>query len=273
MRNNIKLISWTLNRCNEEYLTFIDARTWVTSSIQPTPDAPTERARKLVDFHKTAGDFYRFTIEGERVKATRDFGRLPKLPQRCRVEQLARFDDHKQIIHIDSELWKIFDSLNRVALYAHEFFYRRYRNAGETNSELARKLLAAVFARRPKARVRDGVPERALFCRGEGLGMTMNTEFFLFPNPLRSGETVLQFVSVSGRETLWPTRAYLPFHLDERAIQNHANDGAKIIDPRISFTGRVPLEGGPLEVYSVNLRFEFNEPIELTLLKDGSEAG
>ncbi len=258
---------------DEEYLAFLDARTWVTTSIQPAPRTPKERARKLVDFHKTVRDFYRFTIEGERVKPTRDFGRVPQLPRGCRVEQLARFDDHKQIIQIDSELWTRFDSLNRVALYAHEFFYRRYRNAGETNSELARKLLAAVFARQPQAGVRDGVPEGALFCRGEGLGMTMNTEFFLFPNPLRSGETVLQFASVSGRETLWPTRAYLPFHLDVKAIQNHANYGARIVDPKISFAGRVPIEGGPLEVYSVNLRFEFNEPIQLTLFKDGSESG
>jgi hypothetical protein len=254
-----------------EYLAFLDARQLITTS-NPVLRTTEERIRKLADYHKTVRDFYRFTAEGERVMPTRDFGRLPQLPRGCRVEQLARFDDHQQIILIDSEIWSKLDSVNRVGLFAHEFFYRRYRNAGEANSELARKLLGAVFARQPRAYVRDGVPEGALFCRGGGLDMVLLTEFYLFRNPLRSGETVLQFANVSGRETLWPTRAYLPFDLAANAIQSNGNDAAIVIDPKVSFSGVVPLEGGPLAIYSVHLRFQFSEPIEVALYRDGPGA-
>jgi hypothetical protein len=253
-----------------EYLAFLDARQLITTSI-PVSRSAEERVRKLADFHKTVRDYYRYTMRDERVTPTRDFGRLPQLPRGCRVEQLARFDDHQQMILIDSEIWSKFDSLNRVALFAHEFLYRRYRNAGEVNSELVRKLLGAVFALQPRAYVRDGVPEGALFCRGGSLDLMLLTEFYLFRNPLRSGETVLQFASVSGRETLWPTRAYLPFSLAANAIKSNGNDAAIVVDPKVSFSGVVPLEGGPLAVYSVKLRFEFNEAIELTLFRNGLE--
>ncbi|QDK46617.1 hypothetical protein DOM22_16375 [Bdellovibrio sp. ZAP7] len=65
------------------------------------------------------------------------------LPKGCHIVQIAYWDESAGIVedgtlYVDKSLWLKLDQFNKAALLAHEYFFKRAREAGFTNSDYAR---------------------------------------------------------------------------------------------------------------------------------------
>ncbi|QLY24809.1 hypothetical protein [Bdellovibrio sp. KM01] len=65
------------------------------------------------------------------------------LPKGCSIVQIAYWDESAGVVedgtlYVDKTLWLKLDQFNKAALLAHEYFFKRAREAGFTNSDYAR---------------------------------------------------------------------------------------------------------------------------------------
>ncbi len=65
------------------------------------------------------------------------------LPKGCRIVQIAYWDesaglDAEGTLYVDKTLWVKLDQFNKAALLAHEYFFKKAREAGLTNSDYTR---------------------------------------------------------------------------------------------------------------------------------------
>lgn len=216
----------------------------------------------------TIRTYFHFTKAGETVPITSDFGPLPEFPEGCHFEQLAFFNDENLTTVVDTELWDAMDDMNRMALFAHEYFYRRYRLVGETSSIVVRKVVGLAFAKlQPNTpRVQDGVPESALACMTHGSGET----YFYISRP-DAKSTLMRFHQVMGRTTLWPTQIKLHFAVDGSALQIRPGNQIYIRDANANFQERATIESGPLAGYQIAVVYVYNRPFNLTLFSPSGE--
>ncbi|KYG61627.1 hypothetical protein AZI86_18160 [Bdellovibrio bacteriovorus] len=92
-----------------------------------------------------------FLDEDVRLYPSQDANSPIALPNGCKIVQIAYWDDstgrgENGTLYIDRAQWKKLDSLNKVALLAHEYFFKEARIAGYKNSDLVRSQLAQIFS-------------------------------------------------------------------------------------------------------------------------------
>jgi hypothetical protein len=77
-----------------------------------------------------------------------------QLPDGCRIVQIASWNDidGEGTLYMTQSLWNKLDELNKIALLAHEYFFKRARENGAQNSDLVRAKIGQLFsANNPKA--------------------------------------------------------------------------------------------------------------------------
>jgi hypothetical protein len=79
--------------------------------------------------------------------STGDYGVMPDMPRGCGVKQIAIYDDSKDIIRVNLDLWESLDDFNKAALIAHELIYHDRRLSDrEFSSETSRYLVGRIFS-------------------------------------------------------------------------------------------------------------------------------
>ena len=187
---------------------------------------------------------------------TDDVGTPVALPEGCKLEQVAVFEDDPVKLTIYQEIWDYFDSQNKNALLMHEFFYWNNRRVGDTNSETSRWATNVLFANKPVLAIDNQVPSDASYCETDrqGVGAKLNS-FYMFSNPNDRTHTRLQFMILMGRPTWSPLKVDIPFDL---------------INLDQSFDRRLPLPEGPFRSHSIRVINRLPEPLKLSLY-DGSD--
>jgi hypothetical protein len=79
--------------------------------------------------------------------STGDYGVMPVIPRGCSIQQIAIYDDTKDIIRVNQDLWESLDDFNKAALIAHELIYHDRRLSDrEFSSETSRYLVGRIFS-------------------------------------------------------------------------------------------------------------------------------
>lgn len=79
---------------------------------------------------------------------TDDLGSSLPLPKGCTMKQIAIFDDKRDLVRVDLDLWNDLDDYNKAALIAHEIVYRERRlDDRESSSQSARFLVGRMFSK------------------------------------------------------------------------------------------------------------------------------
>lgn len=94
-------------------------------------------------------------IDGGRLKPIPDSLEVT-LPKNCKLEQAAVYID-KNLTLVDLEIWKAFDTTNRVGILMHEYFYYFLRTHGEKDSRRTRKFLGKFFSNEHITPVYEGL--------------------------------------------------------------------------------------------------------------------
>ncbi|MGZ3697189.1 MAG: hypothetical protein ACXWP5_03770, partial [Bdellovibrionota bacterium] len=102
-----------------------------------------------------------FTAPGETLPTLHDLGNTLAAPGDCALEQLAIFNDDKNQIRVNSEIWNALDSLNQAALASHELYYHFERELAESTSEGTRAVVAVIYSSSPLFAVAEGLPQNA----------------------------------------------------------------------------------------------------------------
>lgn len=73
------------------------------------------------------------------------------LPAGCKIVQIAFWNDSLEVesggtLHVDRGLWLRLDQINKVALLAHEYFFKEARKAGYKNSDFIRGRIGDLFS-------------------------------------------------------------------------------------------------------------------------------
>ncbi|RYZ77137.1 MAG: hypothetical protein EOP05_02865 [Proteobacteria bacterium] len=197
-----------------------------------------------------------------------DWGSVPMFPKGCALEQLAYFDDVKLITHINRDLWVYLPARDRVALYVHEYYYRKYRLAGEQTSEAVRKLVGLVFSSGSQS-VIDGLPEHSIFCLGSNSSGD-ETSFYIRPDELNGSRSVIQFMEVFGRRTFSPTQVTIDQEIDLSQLEPNLLNGVIVRNPQANFNSKLKLINGPLAGRSIAIAYENNKPFKIGWKDEGS---
>jgi hypothetical protein len=224
----------------------------------------------LATFHEQFNEFYHFLPIGVKPEPTGDFGATVDVPSGCAIEQLAHYHDDTNIIDVDSEIWSALDSLNQGALDAHEVLYREYRQAGDQTSQNVRRLIARLFSTTPPGPESSGVPENANDCwatQDTGPQRSGDTEFYIYPDPDDSSQTVLQFTAILDRHTLGPIKISIPvvirdenFWPEPDLIESIKSPSADLSAADESIDGEGLFAG-----YQIQITYEDSAPFKLSL--------
>ncbi len=207
------------------------------------------------------------------MKKIDDVGRTISIPDGCRLETVAVYDDDEGHIDTSLEIWSAMDSLNQAALIAHEIIYREYRAAGDRTSQNTRAIVARVFSTTPPMRQKEGIPQSAHFCHTSfSPDGAEDAFFYLFQSPANESKTVVQFIRLFGRTTFAPLKIEIPqvIDLQQTEIRQSEDSIVSIVtNPLANMDNAFPLIGdGLFPGYSVSMRYLFNEPILIGLHDD-----
>ncbi len=89
--------------------------------------------------------------QGVQLKPSQDANSPMALPTGCELVQIAYWSEAsgsqtEGVLFVDQASWKKLDQFNKVALLAHEHFFKRARMAGAKNSDYVREKLGKLFS-------------------------------------------------------------------------------------------------------------------------------
>ncbi|WP_157684605.1 hypothetical protein [Bdellovibrio bacteriovorus] len=92
-----------------------------------------------------------FIDDGAKLNPSQDANSPIVLPSGCKIVQIAFWDDSEAagengVLYIDKSYWEQLDSINKVALLAHEYFFKEARQAGFKNSDFVRAKIGKLFS-------------------------------------------------------------------------------------------------------------------------------
>jgi hypothetical protein len=254
---------------------------YFTQELRRIVDDPRPVDRDAIDFfHNELKTYFYFAPIGSSLQRIPDIGQSISIPSGCGIEQTAVYDDFTHQISINSEIWAALDSMNQMALVAHELVYRIYRVSGDGTSENARRLVAQLYSMNPAPRQKDGIPENTGSCWTGNFDPKGNqpapTQFYIYPDPLNPSGSILQFTQLWGRYTFSPTRVRLPIHVE---IGHQVTDTSRsysqydlkywqydVTDPTANFDEILPLEGPVFKGYKIAVRYRFGENMRIAFL-------
>ncbi|MBC7398036.1 MAG: hypothetical protein H7333_11385 [Bdellovibrionales bacterium] len=94
-------------------------------------------------FWKTFSDEISFVPEDSTLLPSNDANSPLALPRGCKIVQIAFWDEsagpiEHGTLYVDREKWLRLDQFNKIALIAHEYFFKQARTVGEKNSDFIR---------------------------------------------------------------------------------------------------------------------------------------
>ncbi|KYG62488.1 hypothetical protein AZI86_16785 [Bdellovibrio bacteriovorus] len=92
-----------------------------------------------------------FLDKNTSLQVSKDANSPIVLPNGCKIVQIAFWDDqpHKNpdgTLYVQTEYWSQLDQLNKIALLAHEYFFKEARQAGYKNSDFIRGKIGRLFS-------------------------------------------------------------------------------------------------------------------------------
>lgn len=228
-------------------------------------------ADDLLEYTEDQRKFYNFVDADRPLPSTGDTGAHHPVPTGCAMEQLAVYHDDVHKIDVSLEIFTRLDSLNRVALFAHESNYFLYRRSGDVTSTLTRKVIATLFAQDLPQQEEEGVPMGvAKRCFSRSKNDAFQAMFYLYPNTEYDGQTVLQFTNLFGRITLSPVRIYLDRMIRQSSYKiQFTEEGEQIlrvIDQDANINERFKLNSGIFAGYSIDVVFQYNNPFSVNFI-------
>lgn len=255
---------------DQEYMAFLKEMRRISHDDRPVT------SDDLVDFHKQLREYFVFLPEGVVLDSIDDVGEtIEQLPEDCELEQLAVYIDEEDRIYINTEIWNSLDSLNRMAIIAHEILYNMYRNVGEETSEKVRKIVPRLFSQTQFPAQKEGVPENALSCwTNLDQKESATSQFYVYQKPYEPNVTYFQFTRILGRYTFSLLRVQIPTFVDLNQTKiEYINDMDFALyptDESANFHDQIPLDG-VFTGHHVEVRFNYNEPFTLALIdKEGN---
>ncbi len=139
-----------------------------------------------VEFWRKFSKNISFIADDATLHPSQDANSPLALPEGCKIVQIAYWDEasgpaEEGTLHVDKTRWKQLDQFNKIALLAHEFFFKQARKSGYKNSDFVRYKvghLLAAEALKPMfqewnpskdQRLRDFAPEKIdgfKYCKG-----------------------------------------------------------------------------------------------------------
>lgn len=139
-----------------------------------------------VEYWKKFSESISFIPDDATLHPSQDANSPLALPEGCKIVQIAYWDEssgpiEEGTLYVDKKSWKQLDQYNKVALLAHEFFFKQARKGGYKNSDfvrykvgqlLSQEGLPAVFQQwgpSQDERVKDILPEKMTgfkYCKG-----------------------------------------------------------------------------------------------------------
>jgi hypothetical protein len=111
-------------------------------------------AQLKLDF--TQADFWKefekkivFIDDNTSLYTSNDANSPMQLLSGCKIVQIAFWNDVQSdggILYVSKSLWNSLNELNRVALLAHEYFFKESRQAGDKNSDFIRSKIGLLFS-------------------------------------------------------------------------------------------------------------------------------
>ncbi len=246
---------------DQEYTRYLKVL-WTLAGYSRMPGAT-----EVDDFHNA---LEKIQFEPEVLPIVDDLGTYTRSQMMsCDLEQAAIYFDSTDVLRINQDIWNGMDSLNKVALYAHETIYRTYRRSGENSSKNVRKLVGRLFAAAPLPPTLAGVPEGAQSCwTGDG-----QTHFYYYPNPETPEASVLQFEGLFGRWFHSTIKAKLNFAISSQELKLSSEDARQMflspINSNSNFEESHLLESPIFDNYRLTVIYKQGEPFVLRL-DDGS---
>lgn len=125
-----------------------------------------------------------FLEEDVRLYPSQDANSPIALPNGCKIVQIAYWDDstgraENGTLYIDRERWKKLDSLNKIALLAHEYFFKEARRVGFTNSDLIRNRLGYLFSEKSISPMFPNDAKVTRYCTGKNQA-DLNAKIHIF---------------------------------------------------------------------------------------------
>lgn len=257
---NIKLDS-PLGNLEAEYERYLSELRYISDDSRPVTES------EILEFKTQFKRYFRFLPAGFHPEETGDSRTQVWPAPGCAIEQVAHFRDDLKFADIDTEIWNHLDSLNKVALWAHETFYSMYRTiAGEDNSRNVRDLVGHIFAEGLAPKEKSGVPSSSLICYYNGKN---ETYFHVYPD--ENHGAFIQFDRIFGRHTYSPMRAHIPQLINGDSLKlvsiSENSVGSIVVDTnaRMTYETVFPLEGVILKGFKVGLDFQFNRLFKIAI--------
>ena len=228
-----------------------------------------ECMRSVSSFMKIA----RFTKPGEALPATADLGQHAPPPSGCAIEQAAVFDDLRQSVHIDSEIWSSLPSQSQAALVEHELAYSYARKLDENNSESSRSFVAHVFSANGPIGANAGAPKNARLEFSYPLSQAPDqpqrlSSFYVYDS---GGSTIMQFTSLAGMPLVAKSSALLP---NMKFIVKESYNGLRWVsivdDPGANIDVRVPLSTPIKKNLEIRVRYVHGQEARLDIYSNGN---
>gem|GEM_PF-4268983 len=230
---------------DEEFIAYFEARGAIQTGKHFRMSSR-QRANALDYYRRSLKLYWTFVAT---LPSVDDFGQLPAIPYGCALEQLAVFKDSEPQLYVNREIWDALTLRSRVGLWAHEFYWRQYRVAGDLDSIAIRKIVGWIFADRPLFSTTAGVPRSAKLCQASGADLSERSWFYTYADPSDSKRTVFQFATLFGRDSFSPVKIRVA---NTPSLRNYIDQV-------------YPVQDSPLENYFVEVRTTGPDKISLAL--------
>lgn len=226
------------------------------------------QVRKFIQYFQR--NFIFLNPEEHELPEIHDVGESIDLPEGCKLEPLAVYLDDRKKFYVNEQIWEAMDSLNQMAMVAHELIYNEYRAMGEVTSERVRKIISRLFSATPYPTLTEGVPQGSLRCMAfPDQKESAVSEFFIFKEDEKQNTTYLQFTTVLGRYAFFFQRIAVNANIDVLGlVPTEVEGGGHVLTP-------LEPEANLLETYAMtgifgNLKIEIDyrqhQPFAITLL-------
>lgn len=194
-----------------------------------------------------------FTAPDEKLPILHDIGKSAPLPDGCKLEPLAVFDNSETTLKIDSEIWSAIDSLNKAALIEHEIHYLGERVDGEhPTSESTRLHVAHMFVTDNSVKPTDAdLPAKDVQFCSSAHGPESQSGFYLYPSKVKPSHQTFQFSYLADTQLL---------ALATIELSNPVSE---------TFSAEIPLISTYSLDWSIQVRKVAPESYEVRLLENG----
>jgi hypothetical protein len=178
-----------------------------------------------------------FLPENSKLLPSQDANSPIAIPVGCKLVQIAYWSEptgasDAGILFIDKNYWIQLDQVNKIALMAHEFFFKRARAGGFQNSDYVRKKIGYLFSEQglppmfqdwvpsKNPKLKGLLPESSkgfMYCQGNNMSGVDQVEYFRYINS--KGEVVNLWSAIKVGKHEMP-----PFDSISRTFDYHKQD-------------------------------------------------